>query len=44
MPALIKSVEKYSDYDNSDLQEKIDKFNNNVNLDTAIHDIIKRFE
>lgn len=44
MPALIKSVEKYSNYDNSDLQEKIDKFDNKVNLDTAIHDIIKRFE
>ena len=44
MPLLIKSIEKYSNYDESFLHKKISTFNNKVNLDNAIQDIIKRFE
>lgn len=44
MPTLIDSVNRYSKYDDSTLYEKIDEFNNKVNLDNAVHDIIKRFE
>lgn len=44
MPLLIEYVNKYSDCDKKFLQEKIDNFNNKTNLDTAIHDILKRFE
>lgn len=44
MPQLIKSVNKHMDCDKSILLEKISNFNNKDNLNTAIHDIIKRFE
>lgn len=44
MPKLIESVKKFSDYDSDILIERIDNFNNKDNLDTAIQDIIKRFE
>lgn len=44
MPKLITSVNKNMNEDKSILLDKIDKFNNKVNLDNAIHDIIKRFE
>lgn len=44
MPLLIEYVNKYSDCDKECLLEKIDNFNNRKNLDTAINDILKRFE
>ena len=44
IPALIESVKKYENYDKTDIQEKIDLFNNKTNLNIAINDIIKRFE
>lgn len=44
MPLLIKSVEKYTDYDEDILKEKISTYDNKLNLNTAVHDIIKRFE
>ena len=40
----IESVKKYENYDKTDIQEKIDLFNNKTNLNIAINDIIKRFE
>ncbi|MBR0471254.1 MAG: phosphopantothenate/pantothenate synthetase [Methanosphaera sp.] len=44
MPLLIESVNRFMDYDNNDLKERINNFSNEDNLSTAIHDIIKRFE
>lgn len=44
IPALIESVKKYENYDKTNIQEKIDLFNNKTNLNIAIKDIIKRFE
>ena len=44
MPLLIKSVEKYATYDEDILKEKISTYDNKLNLNTAVHDIIKRFE
>lgn len=44
MPLLIESVEKNIDYDKKELQKQINNFSNKENLDTAIRDIIKRFE
>ncbi|OED30143.1 phosphopantothenate/pantothenate synthetase [Methanosphaera sp. WGK6] len=44
MPAIITSINKYIDYDKKNLQEKIDNFDNKINLNNAIQDIIKRFE
>lgn len=44
MPAIIESVKKYSNYDNTDLETKIKEFNNKDNLNNAINDIIQRFK
>jgi 4-phosphopantoate--beta-alanine ligase len=44
MPLLIKAVNNFMDTDKSILIEKIDSFDNRVNLDNAISDILKRFE
>lgn len=44
MPAIIESVKKYSNYDNTDLETKINEFNNKDNLNNAINDIIQRFK
>lgn len=44
MPLLIDSVNKYMDLDKSKLKKRIAEYNNKDNLDTAVADIIKRFE
>lgn len=44
MPAIIESVKKYSNYNNTDLETKIKEFNNKDNLNNAINDIIQRFK
>lgn len=44
MPLLIKYVEKYYDCDKKELNEKIEKYDNQLNLRNSINEIIKRFE
>ncbi|MBE6494558.1 MAG: phosphopantothenate/pantothenate synthetase [Methanosphaera stadtmanae] len=44
MPLLIKSVENLMNSNKKELLDKIDKFNNKENLNTAIQDIIQRFK
>lgn len=44
MPLLIESINKYMDLDKSKLKKRIAEYDNKDNLDTAVADIIKRFE
>lgn len=44
MPLLIDAVKKNSNVDKDILLERINSFNNKENLNTAIKDILKRFE
>ncbi|MCD7781492.1 MAG: phosphopantothenate/pantothenate synthetase [Methanosphaera sp.] len=43
LPELINSIEKHVDMPRSQLEDKINGFNNKDNLDRAINDIITRF-
>lgn len=44
IPELIDSIQKYQDMDKKELYDKIDLFDNNVNLSNSISDIVKRFK
>ena len=44
MPLLIKYVEEFEDYSSDELTKMINNFDNKVNLDNSIRDILNRFE
>ena len=44
MPLLIKYVEEFEDYGSDELTKMINNFDNKVNLDNSIRDILNRFE
>ena len=44
MPLLIKYVDEFKDYSRDELAKMINSFDNKVNLDNSIRDILKRFE
>ncbi|RAP51705.1 MAG: hypothetical protein BZ133_02460 [Methanosphaera sp. SHI613] len=44
MPLLIKYIKELEDYSKDDLTKMINNFDNKVNLDNSIRDILKRFE